>query len=177
MAKTSYYITQTAKQRVGELKDLLVDMAESFPKAVKIDEEDYSNINKSLIDLVDCFCINGINSKGEPVEVTQEQLLREGWELEQIHELENEDYLEEIEDEVTNLDELREEVLEKGLVGRMNTKDGLIEKLTLIKTEYINGEYPEIPSHMAAILITISESKPLFEKIEEFEEWLLTKED
>ena len=176
MAKTSYYITQTAETRANELKDLLIDMEENFPKAIKIDQEDYSNINKSVIDLVDCFGRNG-ELKNEPVEVTQEQLLREGWELEQIHELENEDYLEEIEDEVTNLDELREEVLEKGLVGRMNTYDGLIEKLTLIKTEYINGKYPEIPPHMAAILITISESKPLFEKIEEFEEWLLTKED
>ena len=175
MAKTSYYITQTAKQRVGELKDLLVDMEESFPKAVKIDEEDYSNINKSLIDLVDCFCIDGINSKDEPVEVTQEQLLREGWELEQIHELEEEYYLEVIEDEQTDLDDLREEILEKGLVGRLNTKDGLIEKLVKVKDGYINGNYPDIPGHIAALIINISEST-IFSKIEELEEWFLTKQ-
>ena len=34
MAKTSYYITQTAKTRAHELKDLLIDMEENFPKAL-----------------------------------------------------------------------------------------------------------------------------------------------
>ena len=175
MAKTSYYITQTAKTRANELKDLLVDMEENFPKAIKIDEENYSNINKSVIDLVDCFGRNG-EPKNEPVEVTQEQLLREGWELEQIHELEEESYLEVIEDEQTDLDDLREEILEKGLVGRLNTKDGLIEKLVKVKDGYINGNYPDIPGHIAALIINISEST-IFSKIEELEEWFLTKED
>ena len=176
MAKTSYYITQTAKTRANELKDLLVDMEENFPKAIKIDEENYSNINKSVIDLVDCFGRNGIDSKDEPVEVTQEQLLIEGWELEQIHELEEETYLEIIEDEQTDLDDLREEILEKGLVGRLNTKDGLIEKLVKVKDGYINGNYPDIPGHIAALIINISEST-IFSKIEELEEWFLTKEN
>lgn len=176
MAKTSYYITQTAKTRANELKDLLIDMEENFPKAIKIDEENYSNINKSVIDLVDCFGRNWIDSKDEPVEVTQEQLLREGWELEQIHELEEESYLEVIEDEQTDLDDLREEILEKGLVGRLNTKDGLIEKLVKVKDGYINGNYPDIPGHIAALIINISEST-IFSKIEELEEWFLTKED
>lgn len=176
MAKTSYYITQTAKTRANELKDLLIDMEENFPKAIKIDEENYSNINKSVIDLVDCFGRNRIEPKNEPVEVTQEQLLREGWELEQIHELEEESYLEVIEDEQTDLDDLREEILEKGLVGRLNTKDGLIEKLVKVKDGYINGNYPDIPGHIAALIINISEST-IFSKIEELEEWFLTKED
>ena len=176
MAKTSYYITQTAKTRANELKDLLVDMEENFPKAIKMDEENYSNINKSVIDLVDCFGRNWINSKDEPVEVTQEQLLGEGWELEQIRELEDENYLGVIEDEQTDLDDLREEILEKGLVGRLNTKDGLIEKLVKVKDGYINGNYPDIPGHIAALIINISGST-IFSKIEELEEWFLTKED
>ena len=176
MAKTSYYITQTAKTRANELKDLLIDMEENSPKAINIDEENYSNINKSVIDLVDCFGINWINSKNEQVEVSQEQLLIEGWELEQIRELEDENYLEVIEDEQTDLDDLREEILEKGLVGRLNTKDGLIEKLVKVKDGYINGNYPDIPGNIAALIINISEST-IFSKIEELEEWFLTKED
>lgn len=174
MEKTTYYITNSARQSFKKLAVLIDDFEDNFPKAINLDNENYSNINKSLFDLIQMFGRNNLN---EPyIEITQEELLREGWELEQIRELEDENYLEVIEDEQTDLDDLREEILEKGLVGRLNTKDGLIEKLVKVKDGYINGNYPDIPGHIAALIINISEST-IFSKIEELEEWFLTKEE
>ena len=108
--------------------------------------------------------------------VTLEDLENNNFKNEHIDELLNEGFIIEDEVEVSNLDELRGEILEKGLVGRLNTKDGLIEKLSVIKDEYINRQYPDMPAHIAVLIINITESN-IFSKIEELEEWFLTKED
>lgn len=80
-----YYVTNEAKKRAQELNDLITNMEEDFPKAIDLNNENYSNLNKSVIDLVGCFGIT--KPRDEPQEVTHEQLKTEGWEDDQIFEL------------------------------------------------------------------------------------------
>lgn len=118
-----YYVTEEAKKRARELNDLITNMEEDFPKAIDLNNENYSNLNKSVIDLVGCFGI--IKPWGEPQEVTHEQLITEGWEDGQISELESEGYLEGIlSDAIT---ELRDNIKKLGIMKLFNSP-GAIEK-------------------------------------------------
>ena len=118
-----YYVTNEAKKRAQELNDLITNMEEDFPKAIDLNNENYSNLNKSVIDLVDCF--GRRKPEGEPQEVTHQQLKTEGWEDDQISELESEGYLEEIESSA--ITELRDNIKTLGIMGLFNSP-GAIEK-------------------------------------------------
>lgn len=175
MEKTTYYITNSARQSFNELSVLIGDFEDNFPKAINLDNENYSNINKSVFDLIQMFGRNNLNEP--PIEITQEELLREGWEIDQIKMLEDENYLEVV--EIPNeLEELRAIVFQKGLLPMLYKKEGLLEKLTQLCNAYLKGEYPDIPFDIASIIHSIVSNKTLFENIEALEEWLIpTKED
>lgn len=115
VTKRIFYITQSAKNKVSDLDELIQDFEENFPNSFNLEKEGYSNINYSVMELINSFGRRGPSQDPNPIEITEDSLLQEGWTRENIQELIDEGYLEEI--EIDAMDELKLLVQEKGIFG------------------------------------------------------------
>lgn len=113
-SKRIFYITESAKEKSRELDILIQDFEENFPKSHDPGKEDYSNISYSVMELVNIFNANTPHHTPSK-EISENELLQEGWTRENIQELIDEEYLEEI--EIDAMDELKQLVQEKGIFG------------------------------------------------------------